>query len=76
MKFDRNVFRAAALVGQFGFTVLAPALLLFWLGLRLDRWLGTKFLVIVLFFVGAIVGMWNVYILAKSFDRKKDEKDK
>ena len=72
MKLDKSVRYALALVGQFGFSMLVPIFLLFWLGLRLDRWLGTNFLVIIFFFAGALVGMWNVYALVKRLDRPQE----
>jgi len=76
MKLDKSVRYALALVGQFGFSMLVPIFLLFWLGLRLDRWLGTNFLVIIFFFAGALIGMWNIYALVKRLDRPKEEQAK
>lgn len=53
------------LITQFGINMLVPIALCFFAGLYLDKWLGTNFIVIIAFFVGALAGGRNVYILAK-----------
>ncbi|MCL2255028.1 MAG: AtpZ/AtpI family protein [Lachnospiraceae bacterium] len=68
----RGVYQAIGLAGQFGFTILVPALLCFWAGLRLDRWLGTNYLVIIFFFIGAAAGIMNIFVLAKKIAKGKD----
>lgn len=70
---DKGLYKAIALVGQFGFAILVPALLCFWVGLKLDRWLGTNFLVIIFFFIGAFSGIINIFILAKKIGSGKKE---
>jgi F0F1-type ATP synthase assembly protein I len=72
---NKGVYQAIALAGQFGFTILVPALLCFWVGYRLDKWLGTNFLVIIFFFIGAIAGIVNIFILAKKIGSGKNEED-
>jgi F0F1-type ATP synthase assembly protein I len=62
---DKSVLRTLTLVGQFGYSLLVPIVLCFGLGLALDRWLGTNYLVIVLFFIGAVAGMRNIFVLAE-----------
>jgi F0F1-type ATP synthase assembly protein I len=71
----KGVYQAIALAGQFGFAILVPALICFWVGLRLDRWLGTNFLVIIFFFIGAIAGIMNIFVLAKKISSGKDEEE-
>jgi F0F1-type ATP synthase assembly protein I len=75
MQGNNSVYQAIALAGQFGFTILVPALLCFWVGYRLDKWLGTNFLVIIFFFIGAIAGIVSIFTLAKKIGRSKDESD-
>lgn len=65
VRFDRSVYQALTMVGQFGISMLVPVLACSFLGAVLDRKLGTNFLVIVLFFVGALAGARNVYHFAK-----------
>jgi hypothetical protein len=63
------------LITQFGINMLVPIALCFFAGYYLDKWLGTNFIVIIAFFVGALAGGRNVYILAKkSMGRHKKRK--
>lgn len=61
----REVVKVLVCISQFGISMIAPIAMCFFGGLALDKWLGTSFIAIVLFFVGAIAGGRNVYILAK-----------
>ena len=63
----RPVYRAMAMISQFGINMIIPICLMSGLGLWLDRKLGTSYLMVVLFFVGAIAGFRNVYIIMKNF---------
>ncbi|MCR5421795.1 MAG: AtpZ/AtpI family protein [Lachnospiraceae bacterium] len=50
--------------------MLVPILLCTFLGIFLDDFFHTSFLVIIMFFIGAVAGGRNVYIFAKHiFDR-------
>ena len=73
--YDRSVFRALTLISQFGINMLVPIGLMTFLGVYLDKRLGTSYLVILLFFVGALAGGRNVYQMAKKFFGKKEQKD-
>lgn len=64
-RYDRSVFQSLALISQFGITMLVPMALMFALGWWLDGLLGTSFLAVTLFFVGALAGFGNVYRLAR-----------
>ena len=62
------------MIGQFGINMLVPVFLCSFLGIFLDEKLGTNFLVVILFFVGAIAGGYNVYRFARQiFRRESDE---
>ncbi len=63
----RPVYRAMAMISQFGINMIVPICLMSALGIWLDRKLGTSYLMVVLFFVGAIAGFRNVYIVMKEF---------
>ena len=63
----REVFKTLSCITQFGISMLVPIAMCFFAGLALDKWLGTSFIAIVLFFVGAVAGARNVYRLAKKF---------
>lgn len=63
--YDKSVYRSLALITQFGINMLVPICMMTALGIYLDRKWETSFLMVVLFFVGAIAGGQNVYRLAK-----------
>lgn len=63
----REISRILVCISQFSVSMLVPIAMCFFGGLLLDRWLGTSFIAIVLFFVGAIAGGRNVYLLAKKY---------
>lgn len=65
MKFNRTVYQALTMIGQFGINMLVPVFLCSFLGIFLDDKLGTNFLVIIFFFVGAVAGGYNVYRFAR-----------
>ena len=74
-KYDRTVFRALAMISQFGITMLVPIFLCSFLGIWLDQKLGTSYIVIILFFVGALAGFRNIYSLAKKVYKDKGKDD-
>lgn len=83
--YDKSVFRSLALISQFGINMLVPIGMMTWLGMYLDKRFGTSYLVILLFFVGAVAGGQNVYRMAKKVygqkekqgnDVRKNQKDK
>ncbi len=73
MKKRNNVLRSLTMITQFGIYMIVPILLCTFLGIFLDRLFSTSFLVIILFFVGALAGFTNVFRLAKSIYGKSDE---
>lgn len=65
MKYNRSVFQSLTMISQFGINMLVPVLACSFLGNFLDKKLGTSWLVVVLFFVGAVAGGRNCYRFAK-----------
>ncbi len=65
MKYSRNVYRALAMISQFGINMLVPIFMCSFIGILLDKKLGTSYWVIILFLVGAMAGFRNVFIFAK-----------
>ena len=63
----REILKVLVCISQFSITMLVPIAMCFFGGLMLDKWLGTSFITVVLFFVGALAGGRNVYILAKKY---------
>lgn len=74
-RYDKSVYCSLALVTQFGISMLVPICMMSALGIYLDRKLGTSFLMILFFFIGALAGGQNVYRLAKkSYSTPKEQK--
>lgn len=76
MKSNQKVYQALTMVTQFGINMLVPIFICSFLGAFLDKKLGTRFLFIVLFFIGAIAGGYNVYRFARAIYKKEDKDDK
>ena len=70
VSYDKGVYRSLTQILQFGINMLVPIILCTFLGIYLDRILGTSFIVIILFFLGAIAGGRNVYIFARQIYKK------
>ena len=72
MNENSKIIKAFTMVTQFTIHMLVPIGMCSYVGYLIDRKLGTSFAFILLFFVGAIAGGRNVYLLA----RKISEGDK
>ncbi len=66
MKEQKGIIRAFSMIGQFGINMIVPIFLCSFGGYLLDKKLGTSFLFILLFFIGAVAGGFNVYRMAKN----------
>lgn len=74
MKDNNIVFKSLVTISQFGINMLVPIFLCTFLGLFIDRKLGTSFVAVILFFVGALAGFRNNYIFAKKiYEKDKNE---
>lgn len=71
----RETFQLLTMITQFGLVMLVSIGLTTALGIWLDRKLGTAFLTILLFFVGAVAGGQGVYSMVKKIYRDEDSKD-
>ena len=70
MKYHKDVFRSITLIFQFGINMIVPILLCTFVGIFLDRLLSTSFIVIILFFVGALAGFRNIFIFARDMGKR------
>lgn len=75
MKYKKSVYQSITMITQFGINMLVPICLGSVAGMYLDKWLGTGFFVIIFFFIGAISGFRNIYILARQIYEKKEKED-
>lgn len=73
MRTQARALRYLTLISQFSINMLVPIFMCSFIGIYLDRKLGTEFLMIVLFFVGALAGFRNIYLLSLKMIRA-DEK--
>lgn len=73
----QSTLRMLTLITQFGINMLVPIFLCFFIGYYLDQKLGTSYLMIVFFFIGALAGFRNIYIFARRMtkDNEEDAKD-
>lgn len=65
MKFDRSVYKVLTFFSQFTINMLVPIFMCSLVGYLLDKRLGTGYFFVILFFVGALAGFRNVFLLAK-----------
>lgn len=72
-KYDKSVYQSLALITQFGINMLVPVFLCSFVGIWLDEKFSTSFWMILLFFVGALAGFRNIYIMAKRVYGSKDK---
>ena len=73
MKYHKSVYQSLAMITQFGITMLVPIFLCSFLGWYLDQWLQTSWLFVALFFIGALSGFRNIFILSKKIFETKDD---
>lgn len=72
MKYSNSVFKCLTLITQFTINMLVPIFLCSFLGMFIDRKCNTSFWFVILFFVGALAGFRNIFILAKKIYEKKE----
>ncbi len=65
MKGSRSHIRVLSYITQFALNMLVPIFICSAIGYYIDSKFGTSVFFIILFFVGAIAGARNIYILAK-----------
>lgn len=73
MKMSNNVFQSLTTLTQFTIYMLVPIFMCTFIGMFLDEKLGTSYWVIILFFVGALAGFRNVFMLAKKIYSMKGD---
>ena len=74
MKKQAKVFQALSMIMQFGINMLVPILGLTLLGVWIGKKTGLTWIMIPLFFVGALAGFRNCYVMAKRIYEPRDKK--
>ena len=72
MKDNSIIVRSLSMISQFTIHMLVPICMCSYLGYWLDEKLNTSFWFVVLFFVGAMAGGRNVYLLAQKISGGKE----
>lgn len=75
MKYKKSVYRSMVLITQFGINMLVPIFLCSIAGVYIGKKFSIDWIVIPLFFMGALAGFRNVYILAKRIFDDTEERD-
>lgn len=70
---DREVWEALMMVLQFGINMIVPICMCVLIGVWIGNRTGAKWVVVPLFFVGALAGGTNIYKMSKRL--MKDDKD-
>ncbi len=73
MKYHKTVYQSLTMITQFGITMLVPIFLCSFLGWYLDEKFQTSWLFVTLFFIGAMAGFRNVFILSKKIFETRDD---
>jgi F0F1-type ATP synthase assembly protein I len=74
--YEKNVYRSFVMIIQFGLNMLVPICAMSALGIFLDKKFGTSYIMVILFFVGALAGAQNIYRMAKNiFESDDDDRD-
>jgi ATP synthase protein I len=73
----KDLLSSLAMVSSMGISVAMAIAIGVWLGLALDRWLGTKpWFFFIFLFIGIAAGFKNIYVIARRESRKEDDSDK
>lgn len=73
-KKKRSIFKALTMVSQFGINMLVPIIICVFLGIKLDAVFGTNFIVVIMFFIGALAGFTNIMRMAREIYKDDDKR--
>ncbi len=74
MRYKKSVYQSLVLVTQFGINMLVPLLLCSMAGVYIGKRFDIEWIVIPLFFLGALAGFRNIHIMAKKIYQQKEER--
>lgn len=74
MRYKKSVYQSLVLITQFGINMLVPVLLCSFAGVYIGKRFDMDWIVIPLFFIGALAGFRNIYIMAKKIYQQKEER--
>jgi F0F1-type ATP synthase assembly protein I len=71
----KSLIKTLGLVSSMGISVALAIGIGVWIGLKLDKWFGTKYFFFIFLFIGIAAGFRNIYIIT-SREIKRDESGK
>jgi len=74
VKENSIIVRSLSMVSQFTIHMLVPIGMCSYGGYWLDKKLGTSFLFVIFFFIGALAGGRNIFLLVEKISESKDKK--
>lgn len=74
MRYKKSVYQSMVLITQFGINMLVPVLLCSFAGVYIGKHFEMEWIVIPLFFIGALAGFRNIHIMAKKIYQQKEER--
>lgn len=74
MRYKKSVYQSLVLVTQFGINMQVPLLLCSLAGVYIGKRFDIEWIVIPLFFLGALAGFRNIHIMAKKIYQQKEER--
>lgn len=74
VKYKKSVYQSLVLITQFGINMLVPIFLCSMAGVYIGKRFSIDWIVIPLFFMGALAGFRNIYIMSKKIYQQKEER--
>lgn len=74
---DRKLLRVVGFLSTVGISMVAATVIGWYIGMKLDEWLGTSpWLTMIFLFIGIIAGFRNLFYYAKKGQQALDEQDR
>lgn len=70
IKMGKSVWKGLVMLTQIGISMMVPIFLCLFLGIKIDQWLNTNWLVLIFLGLGIGAAFRNVYHLTKNFYAK------
>lgn len=74
MRYKKSVYQSLVLITQFGINMLVPIFLCSLAGVYIGKRFDMDWIVIPLFFIGALAGFQNIHKMAKKIYQRKEER--
>ena len=75
IKMGKSVWKGLVMLTQIGISMMVPIFLCLFVGIKIDQWLNTNWLVLIFLGLGIGAAFRNVYHLTKTFYAKDKAKE-